>query len=116
MGDPLSREAGAACSPYWLPLRPMADAAATDENRACPAKLGSHGASELFAMVGDHQRRSVAPSIGVPVMRASGPEDPRARLGRLSHWRLGGGYRRVQVSSDLGHDLLGAADPRLPAA
>jgi len=46
MGDPLSREAGAACSPYWLPRRPMADAAATDENRACPTKLGPIGASE----------------------------------------------------------------------
>jgi hypothetical protein len=47
---------------------------------------------------------------------ASGPEDPGARLSWLSRWRLGGGYSRVQVGSYLGHDLLGAADPRLPAA
>jgi hypothetical protein len=53
---------------------------------------------------------------GVQVARASGPKGPGARLGRRSHWRLGSGEGRVQVGSDLGHDLLGAADPGLPAA
>jgi hypothetical protein len=50
------------------------------------------------------------------VLRASGLEAPGAWLSRLVRWRLGGCYRRVQVGSDLGHDLLGAADPRLPTA
>jgi hypothetical protein len=53
---------------------------------------------------------------GVQITRASGPKGPGARLGRWSHWRLGSGEGRVQVGSYLGHDLLGAADPRLPAA
>jgi hypothetical protein len=52
--------------------------------------------------------------LGVQVTRPSGPEAPGARL--RSHWWLGSGEGRVQVGSDLGHDLLGAADPGLPAA
>jgi len=50
------------------------------------------------------------------VTRASGPQSPGVRLGRLSRVRLGGSYGRVQVGSHFGHDLLGAADPRRPAA
>jgi len=53
---------------------------------------------------------------GVQVTRASGPKGSGARLGRRSHWRLGSAEGRVQVGSYLGHDLLGAADPGLPAA
>jgi len=49
------------------------------------------------------------------VTRASGLS-PEARLDRLSRVRLGGSYGRVQVGSYFGHDLLGAADPRRPAA
>ena len=52
----------------------------------------------------------------VQVTRASGPPSPGVRLGRLSRVRLGGSYGRVQVGSYFGHDLLGAADPRVPAA
>jgi len=52
----------------------------------------------------------------VQVTRASGPQSPGVRLGRLSRVRLGGSYGRVQVGSYFGHDLLGAADPRVPAA
>jgi hypothetical protein len=53
---------------------------------------------------------------GVQVTRASAPKGPGARLGRRSRWRLGSAEGYVQVGSDLGHDLLGAADPGLPAA
>lgn len=45
-----------------------------------------------------------------------GPEDPGLKLGRLSRSRLGSSYGRVQVRSYIGHDLLGAAGPRVPAA
>jgi hypothetical protein len=51
-----------------------------------------------------------------PVTRASGPEDPGARLGRLFDSPLGCCEGRLQVGSYFGHDLLGAADLRLPAA
>jgi hypothetical protein len=50
---------------------------------------------------------------GVQVTRASAPKGPGARLGRRSRWRLGSAEGYVQVGSDLGHDLLGAADPGL---
>jgi hypothetical protein len=50
------------------------------------------------------------------VTRASALEDAGTRLGRLFHLPLGRCEGRLQVGSDLGHDLLGAADPRLPAA
>ena len=49
-------------------------------------------------------------------MRASGPEDSGARLGRLFHWPLGSCEGLIEVGSHLGHDLLDAAGPRLPAA
>src|SRR6266508_2414567 len=52
----------------------------------------------------------------VQAPRASGPHAPGARLGQLFRLCLGSSYGRVQVRSNLGHDLLGAADPRLPAA
>jgi hypothetical protein len=55
-------------------------------------------------------------STGRQVMRASGSEDSGARLGRLSHWPRGSCEGLIQVGSHLGHDLLDAADPRLPAA
>jgi hypothetical protein len=55
-------------------------------------------------------------STGRQVMRASGPDDSGARLGGLSHWRLGSCEGLIEVGSHLGHDLLDAADPRLPAA
>jgi hypothetical protein len=64
----------------------------------------------------DHQRPSATPPPGVQVMRASGPEDSGARLGRLSHWPLGSCEGLIEVGSQLGHDLLDAADRRLPAA
>jgi hypothetical protein len=67
-------------------------------------------------MVGDHQRRSAAPSTGVQVTEASAPEEPGGRLGWLFHWWLDSCQGRVQVGSDLGHDLLGATDLGLPAA
>jgi hypothetical protein len=54
---------------------------------------------------------------GVEVTRTSALEAAGAtRLGRLFHLPLGRCEGRLQVGSDLGHDLLGAADPRLPAA
>jgi hypothetical protein len=49
-------------------------------------------------------------------MRASGPDDSGARLGRLSYWPLGSCEGLIEVTSHLGHDLLDGADPRLPAA
>jgi hypothetical protein len=70
----------------------------------------------LRHMVGDHKRRGTGPSTGVQVTQSLGPEAPGARLGRRSHRWLGSCQGRLQVGSDLGHDLLGAADPRLPAA
>lgn len=48
--------------------------------------------------------------------RRSAPESPRAGLSRLSHLPLGSGEGRLQVGSDLGHNLLGTTDLRLPAA
>jgi hypothetical protein len=53
-------------------------------------------------MVGDHQRRSAAPSTGVQVTEPSAPEEPGGRLGWLFHWWLGSCQGRVQVGSDLG--------------
>jgi hypothetical protein len=53
---------------------------------------------------------------GVQATLASAPSAPGARLGRRSHRRLGRCQGRVQVGSYLGHDLLGTANPRLPAA
>lgn len=44
-------------------------------------------------------------------MRTSGPEDPGARLGWLSRLGLGSLYGCFQVRADLGHNLLGGADP-----
>jgi hypothetical protein len=51
----------------------------------------------------------------VQLTPVSAPEASEARLGR-SLSPLASGEGRFQVGSDLGHDLLGAADPRLPAA
>jgi hypothetical protein len=76
--------------------------------------------------MGDGRRRYAhgrATSFGVPrrvpgvrVTPVSGPEGPGARLGRRFPWRLGRCQGCFEVGSYLGHDLLGAADPRLPAA
>src|SRR5829696_9407838 len=49
-------------------------------------------------------------------MWTSEPEGPGARLGRRPHWPLASCQGRLQVDSDLGHDLLGAANRRRPAA
>src|SRR5829696_5713783 len=49
-------------------------------------------------------------------MCTSEPEGPGARLGRRPHWPLASCQGPLQVGSDLGHDLLGAANRRRPAA
>jgi hypothetical protein len=79
-----------------------------------PARL-NHKLSRPSIWSGHHQPRCAGPSTGVQVTQSLGLEGPGARLGRLSPRRLGSCQGRFQVGSDLGHDLLGTADPRLPA-
>jgi hypothetical protein len=67
-------------------------------------------------MVGTKSARGAELSTGVQVTGASGREDSGARLSRLFDSPLGSCDGRLQVGSYLGHDLLGAADVRLPAA
>ena len=59
---------------------------------------------------------SRAGGAGGGVRRVLGPEHAGARRGWLSHSPLGSCQGRFQVGSDLGHHLLGATGPRLPAA
>jgi hypothetical protein len=84
---------------------------------ARPLPPGHEPTAKAFAATShgrDRQRRSATPP------RASGASVRAGRsgagLGRLSHWPHGSCEGLIQVASHLGHDLLDAADPRLPTA